>query len=257
MFEWLTTSSGWIALLTLTALEVVLGIDNIIFISILSGRLPEEQRPLARQVGLAMALGTRLLLLLSLSWIIGLTAPLFTLWEHTVSWRDVILIAGGLFLLAKSTLEIHHRLEGEQVEASKAGVVAASFASVVVQIAILDVVFSLDSVITAVGMVDELSIMIIAVVIAVIFMVVFINTVSDFVEKHPTFKILALSFLMLIGLSLVGEGLGLHIPKGYIYFSMGFSLFIEVISMQLRKKTRPVDLRGPLLPKPDASGSGD
>lgn len=222
------------ALATLTALEIVLGIDNIIFISLLSGRLPEGQRDRARTLGLAVAMLTRVGLLLSLTWVMGLTLPLITILSHDLSGRDLILIAGGLFLLAKSTHEIHNHVEG--YEGEKQEKVAAGFISVLVQIAILDIVFSLDSVITAVGLADEVMIMIIAIVIAVLVMMMSAKAISDFVEKHPTLKMLALSFLILVGVSLLGEGLKFHIPKGYIYFAMAFSLGVEIINIKIRTK---------------------
>src|SRR6185312_12668709 len=225
MINWLTDPQLWIAFATLTFLEIVLGVDNIIFISILAGRLPGRQRVSARRLGLLLAMGMRILLLFSLSWIVRLTAPLFTVIGHELSGRDLILIGGGLFLLAKSTHEIHVRLEGETEEGS--GGVRPSFASVLVQIMLLDVVFSLDSVITAVGMVDELSVMVAAVVVSVLIMMVSSGPISEFVHRHPTVKILALSFLLLIGLSLLLEGFDQHIPKGYIYFAMGFSVLVE------------------------------
>ena len=223
-----------IALATLTFLEIVLGVDNIIFISILSGKLPPPQQPLARRVGLLLAMGTRILLLFSLAWVVRLTAPLFTLWSHEISGRDLILILGGLFLLFKSTHEIHARVEGEEEHGS--GRRAASFAGVLVQIALLDIVFSLDSVITAVGMVDEVSVMVAAVIISVLIMMVAAAPISNFVNRHPTVKILALSFLLLIGLSLLLEGFDQHIPKGYIYFAMAFSVFVEMINLRIKVK---------------------
>ena len=230
-----------IALATLTFLEIVLGVDNIIFISILSGKLPAKQQPLARRLGLLLAMGTRILLLFSLAWIVRLTAPLFALWGHEISGRDLILISGGLFLLAKSTHEIHGRLEGDEEEAS--GRAASSFASVLVQIALLDIVFSLDSVITAVGMVDQVSVMVVAVIISVLIMMIAAEPISAFVHRHPTVKILALSFLLLIGTSLLLEGFDHHIPKGYVYFAMGFSVFVETINLRIRRKAAPVHLR--------------
>lgn len=223
----------WIAFATLTALEIVLGIDNIIFISILAGKLPVAQRDRARRLGLALAAITRLALLFMLAWIIGLTADLFSVFGHGISWRDMILIGGGLFLIAKSTLEIHDKLEGGHTE--HAPVAAAGFASVLVQIMLLDVVFSLDSIITAVGMVEHVSIMAVAIVAAVIIMVLFSGTVSRFVDRHPTIKMLALSFLVMIGLALIAEGFELHIPKGYIYFAMAFSVIVEMINIRFRK----------------------
>jgi len=230
-----------VALATLTFLEIVLGVDNIIFISILSGKLPPAQQPTARRVGLLLAMGTRILLLFSLAWVVKLTAPLFALWEHEISGRDLILIVGGLFLLAKSTHEIHGRLEGE--EAHGAAKAAASMVAVLVQIALLDIVFSLDSVITAVGMVDEVSVMIVAVITSVLIMMVTAEPISAFVHRHPTVKMLALSFLLLIGLSLLLEGFDHHIPKGYIYFAMGFSVFVEALNLRIRKRAEPVQLR--------------
>jgi predicted tellurium resistance membrane protein TerC len=239
--DWITNPEIWIALATLTFLEIVLGVDNIIFISILSGKLPADQQPKARRLGLLGAMGTRILLLFSLAWIIKLTAPLFAVLGHPVSGRDLILIGGGLFLLGKSTLEIHERLEGEEGHGSKR--VAATFASVLVQIMLLDIVFSLDSVITAVGMVDELWVMITAVVASVGIMMVAAEPISGFVHRHPTVKMLALSFLLLIGMSLLLEGFGQHIPKGYVYFAMGFSVFVEAINLKVRSKSTPVHLR--------------
>jgi predicted tellurium resistance membrane protein TerC len=238
-----------IALATLTFLEIVLGVDNIIFISILSGKLPPSQQPRARRIGLLGAMVTRVLLLFSLAWIIRLTHPWFTVFEHPVSGRDLILILGGLFLLAKSTHEIHDKLEGADGHASTR--VAASMTSVIVQIMLLDIVFSLDSVITAVGMVDELWVMVTAVIVAVAIMLWAAEPISAFVHRHPTVKMLALSFLLLIGLSLVAEGFGHHIPKGYIYFAMGFSVFVESINLRLRRGA-PVQLHEPYVadPKP-------
>ena len=238
--DWLTDPQIWIALATLTFLEIVLGVDNIIFISILSGKLPAEQQPRARRIGLLGAMVTRVLLLFSLAWIIRLTQPWFTVLGQEISGRDLILILGGLFLIGKSTYEIHDKLEGEEGHASKR--VAASFASVIVQIMLLDIVFSLDSVITAVGMVDELWVMIAAVMVAVGIMMVSAEPISAFVHRHPTVKMLALSFLLLIGLSLMLEGFDQHIPKGYIYFAMGFSVFVEMINLRLRKANKPVQL---------------
>jgi predicted tellurium resistance membrane protein TerC len=239
--DWITNPQAWIALLTLTALEIVLGIDNVVFISILAGKLPPEQREKARRVGLGLAMFVRILLLLSIAWVIRLTAPLFTVVGQEISGRDLILLLGGLFLLAKSTHEMHEQLEGDEGHSSAK--VVASFASVIVQILLLDIIFSLDSVITAVGMADDVGVMITAVIIAVAFMLVFSASVSRFVEKHPTVKMLALSFLLLIGVSLVAESLDFHIPKGYIYFAMAFSLFVEVLNTRLRKpRTPPVHL---------------
>ena len=238
--DWLTNPELWIALVTLTVLEVVLGIDNVIFISILAGKLPESQQARARRIGLGAALITRILLLLSLSWVIQLTAPLFTVLGRGISGRDLILLIGGLFLLGKATHEIHERLEGEEGHASAR--TAASFSGVIVQIMLLDIVFSLDSVITAVGMVDELWVMVAAVIIAVAIMLMSAETISAFVHRHPTVKMLALSFLLLIGMSLILEGFNHHIPKGYIYFAMGFSVFVEMINLRLRKSKKPVHL---------------
>ena len=229
---WLTDPEIWIGLLTLTALEIVLGIDNIVFISILAGKLEDSQQDLARRVGLGMAMFTRILLLISLAWIVGLTQELFSLFGFEVTGRDLILIGGGIFLLFKATREIHDKLEG--LEGHAESKVRPSFTSVIVQIMILDIVFSLDSVITAVGMVQELWVMITAVVIAVLIMLVASGPISEFVNKHPTIKILALSFLLLIGFTLVVEGLHQHIPKGYIYFAMGFSVFVEMLNLRLR-----------------------
>lgn len=246
-------SGNLIALATLTFLEIVLGVDNIIFISILSAKLPPSQQPLARRLGLLLAMGTRILLLFSLSWVVKLTAPMFALWGHEISGRDLILILGGLFLLAKSTHEIHGRLEGD--EGHGAAKVASSFASVLIQIALLDIVFSLDSVITAVGMVDAVSVMIVAVMISVIIMMVAAEPISAFVHRHPTVKMLALSFLLLIGLSLLLEGFDHHIPKGYIYFAMGFSVFVEMINLRVRRHTEPVQLREPYVGGAETAGS--
>jgi len=245
--DWIADPQIWIALATLTLLEIVLGVDNIIFISILSGKLPPAQQPRARRLGLLGALITRVLLLFSLAWIVRLTRPLFTLVGVEISGRDLILILGGLFLLAKSTYEIHDKLEGEEGHASAR--VASSFASVIIQIMLLDIVFSLDSVITAVGMVRQLWVMVTAVIIAVGIMMVSAEPISAFVHRHPTVKMLALSFLLLIGLSLVAEGFDHHIPKGYIYFAMGFSVFVEAINLRLRKPSKPVHLHEPYVEK--------
>jgi predicted tellurium resistance membrane protein TerC len=240
IMEFLSDPQIWIALATLTALEVVLGIDNVVFISILAGKLPPEQQLKARRVGLLLAMVTRILLLFSLAWVIKLTAPWFNILGHDISGRDLILLLGGLFLIAKSTHEIHHKLEGEDGSASSR--VYPSFRSVVLQIMLLDIVFSLDSVITAVGMVDTLWVMVTAVIIAVGVMVLFAESVSAFVDRHPTVKILALSFLLLIGTALIAEGLEFHIPKGYIYFAMAFSVMVEMLNLRLRRKSMPVDL---------------
>jgi predicted tellurium resistance membrane protein TerC len=230
--DWFSDPQIWIGLLTLTVLEIVLGIDNVIFISVLSGRLPAASQRRARLCGLALAMIMRVLLLLSLSWIMGLTRPLFFIAGFAVSGRGLILIGGGLFLLAKSTREIHHRLEGDGEAAARRG---ASFSAVLVQIVLLDVVFSLDSVITAVGMVDEIAVMIVAVVTAVAVMMIFAGSISRFIERHPTLKMLALSFLLLIAVNLIGEGLGFHIPKGYTYFAMGFSVLVEMLNLKARR----------------------
>ena len=239
--EWITQPESLIALLTLTVLEIVLGIDNIIFISILSGKLPMEQQNKARLTGLALAMITRILLLFSIVWIMKLTLPLFTVLGQEISGRDLILIGGGLFLIAKSTFEIHDKLEGD--EGHRSAKVAKSFGSVITQILLLDVVFSLDSVITAVGMANNIIIMIVAVVIAVGVMMVSSKSISNFVEKHPTVKMLALAFLLLIGVSLIAEGLDQHISKGYIYFAMAFSVFVEMLNLKMKSKTKPVELR--------------
>ena len=242
MMDWLTDPQIWIALATLTFLEIVLGVDNIIFISILSGKLPENQQVRARRVGLLGAMLMRVGLLFSLAWLARLTDPIFTL-GRPFSGRDLVLIGGGLFLLGKSTFEMHGTLEGEEEHAP--GRVAASFASVIAQIMLLDIVFSLDSVITAIGMVDDRRVMITAVVVSVAIMMVAADPISAFVHKHPTVKMLALSFLLLIGLSLILDGAGQHIPKGYIYFAMGFSVFVEMINLRVRRKTAPVHLHQP------------
>lgn len=246
--EALFTADNLIALATLTALEVVLGVDNVIFISILAGKLPASQQARARRVGLLAAMVMRILLLFSLAWIVRLTEPLFSVLGRGISGRDLILLGGGLFLLAKATIEIHDKLEG--VEGERSAKVAPSFGAVIVQIMLLDIVFSLDSVITAVGMADSIAVMVVAVIIAVGIMMLSATSVSDFVQRHPTVKVLALSFLMLIGMSLVGEGLGQHIPKGYIYFAMGFSVFVEMINLRLRKPGVPVELIEPYTPDP-------
>ena len=246
--DWIADPQIWIALATLTFLEIVLGVDNIIFISILSGKLPPAQQPRARRIGLLGAMLTRVLLLFSLAWIIRLTEPWFTVLGRGISGRDLILILGGLFLMAKSTHEIHDKLEGEEGHAS--GRVAASFASVIIQIMLLDIVFSLDSVITAVGMVDELWVMVTAVIIAVGIMMWAAEPISAFVHRHPTVKMLALSFLLLIGLSLLAEGFGHHIPKGYIYFAMGFSVFVEAINLRVRRPVSPVHLHDAYVAEP-------
>jgi predicted tellurium resistance membrane protein TerC len=244
--EWITSAEGWIALATLTVLEIVLGIDNIVFISILAGKLHPKERDRARKLGLSLAMGIRILLLLSITWVMRLTAPLFAIVGQEISGRDLILILGGLFLLGKSTYEIHDKLEGAEGHASAK--VAASFAGVIVQILLLDIVFSLDSVITAVGMAEDVSVMVLAVIIAVGVMLVSAGSISDFVERHPTVKMLALSFLLLIGMSLMAEGFDQHIPKGYIYFAMGFSIFVEMINLRVRAKAAaPVHLHQPFV----------
>jgi len=253
--EWLTDPQVWIALATLTALEIVLGVDNIIFISILVGRLPAAQRHRARVIGLLLAMGTRILLLFSLSWMMTLTAPLFGLFGHEISGRDLILIGGGLFLLWKSVHEIHNSLEGEE-DTAEGRALQATFAGVLAQIAIIDIVFSLDSVITAVGLVDELAVMVIAIVVAVGVMMLAAKPIGDFVDRHPTIKILALSFLILVGFALVAEGWGLHVPKGYIYFAMAFSVAVEMLNLRMRARMArraPVLLRKAALA---AQGSG-
>ncbi|MBK7867655.1 MAG: TerC family protein [Ignavibacteriales bacterium] len=239
--EWITNPEALIALATLVALEVVLGIDNIIFISILASKLPKEVQAKARNTGLILAMVTRLLLLFSITIIMKLTDPIFTVFSNEISGRDLILIIGGLFLLAKSTSEIHDKLEGEEHTAGKQA--AKSFGATIVQILLLDIVFSLDSIITAVGIVSQIEIMITAVVISVIFMLIFASPVSNFVEKHPTIKMLALSFLLMIGFTLIADGFDVHIPKGYIYFSMAFSIFVETLNLKLRSKSaKPVEL---------------
>lgn len=241
MLEWLANPEIWIALGTLTALEIVLGIDNIIFLSVLVSRLPESQRAVARKVGLGLAMMARLGLLFSISWVMGLTYPWVTVFGHGVSGRDVILVGGGLFLMAKATHEIHNSLEG--VEEGHASSTAASLGMVLIQIALLDIVFSLDSVITAVGLVDHVSIMAVAIILAVVVMLMAAKAIGDFVETHPTIKILALSFLILVGVTLMVEGFDVHVPKGYIYFSMAFSVSVEMLNIRMRKKrAAPVKL---------------
>ncbi|WP_445359131.1 TerC family protein [Microbulbifer sp. ANSA005] len=244
MFEWIASPEAWIALATLAALEIVLGIDNIIFISILVGRLPPKQREPARFIGLTLAMVTRLVLLFSIVWIMGLVEPLFSIYGMEISGRDIILVGGGLFLIAKATHEIHNSLEGEEESASSLG--SAGFWMVLLQIALLDIVFSLDSVITAVGLVDEISIMSIAIILAVIVMLVAAKPIGDFVDRHPTVKMLALSFLIMVGLTLVVEGFDVHVPKGYIYFAMAFSMAVEFLNLRMRskkaRKTPPVKL---------------
>jgi predicted tellurium resistance membrane protein TerC len=243
--EWITDPQAWIALATLTALEIVLGIDNIIFISVLVGRLPEAQRNRARVIGLALAMGTRILLLLSLAWMMTLTAPLFAAARWDFSGRDLILIGGGLFLLWKSVHEIHNSLEGE---ADGHAAAQATFGAVLVQIAIIDIVFSLDSVITAVGMADDVAVMIIAILVAVGVMMVAARPISEFVERHPTIKMLALAFLILVGFALVAEGLDFHVPKGYIYFAMAFSVAVELLNLRMRAAAARRAARAPAAP---------
>ncbi|HTE20805.1 MAG TPA: TerC family protein [Armatimonadota bacterium] len=241
--ELFTDPQVWVAFLTLLALELVLGVDNVVFISILAGKLPREQQKRARQIGLSLALITRILLLFSLSWIIKLTDPLFHVWGHPFSGRDLILLSGGLFLMGKAVHEMHQRLEGDEGHSSAR--IPPSFTGVIVQILLLDIVFSLDSVITAVGMVEQIEVMVAAVVVAVAVMLVSAGAISAFVDRHPTVKMLALSFLLLIGVTLIGDGMGHHIPKGYIYFAMGFSVFVEVLNLRARTKSKPVHLRDP------------
>ncbi len=247
--EWILEPQAWVALATLTLLEIVLGIDNIIFISILVGRLPIEERDKARTFGLGLAMLTRILLLLSITWVMGLTEPLFNIFSTEISGRDIILIVGGLFLIGKSTHEIHHSLEGH--EETKAAKAATSFVSVLIQIAILDIVFSLDSVITAVGLAEHLAVMILAIIIAVGVMMLAAQGIGNFVDQHPTVKMLALSFLIMVGVALFGEGFELHIPKGYIYFAMAFSVFVEFLNMKIRTKhAEPVQLHKAMREEP-------
>lgn len=250
MFDWIADPNAWIALATLTSLEIVLGIDNIIFISILTGRLPEDQQPRGRTIGLLLAMIMRILLLFSITWVMGLTAPWFEIFGEAISGRDLILVSGGLFLIAKSTTEIHHKLEGEDHDGSKGVGKAVSFGGVLVQIAILDIVFSLDSVITAVGMAEHIEIMVIAVMVAIGVMMLFATPISKFVHDHPTVKMLALAFLILIGVALTAEGLDFHIPKGYIYTAMAFAFLVEMLNLRTRKSGPPVELRQPY-PTPD------
>ena len=252
--EWLSDPQAWIGFVTLTVLEIVLGVDNVVFISILAGKLPAEQRSRARRLGLGLAMVMRILMLLGISWIVRMATPLFTVLGQEISGRDLVLLVGGLFLLGKATHEIHDKLEGEEGEASAR--VAPSFVSVIVQITLLDIVFSLDSVITAVGMVQQLGVMIAAVIVAVAFMMFFAGAISGFVERHPTVKMLALSFLLMIGVMLIAEGLGHHIPKGYVYFSMAFSVFVEALNIRLRKVSRPVRLHQPYGPTEAGGGGG-
>ena len=243
--EWLADPQAWIALATLTLLEIVLGVDNIIFISILVGRLPPAQRDRARRIGLALAMGSRIALLMSLAWIMTLTEPLFGVLSQEISGRDMILIGGGLFLLWKSVHEIHNSLEGDVEQAgATAGAAAATFGGVLAQIAVIDIVFSLDSVITAVGMVSQVGVMITAIVIAVGVMMFSARAIGDFVDRHPTIKMLALSFLILVGAALIGEGFGVHLPKGYIYFAMAFSMAVEMLNIRMRaRRSAPLHLR--------------
>jgi predicted tellurium resistance membrane protein TerC len=245
--DWLSDPQIWASLLTLTALEIVLGIDNLIFISILAGRLPAERQNHARRMGLALALVSRLALLGSIAWIVGLTRPLFEILDHSISWRDLVLIGGGLFLLYKGTREIHHRLE-DNAQENEAGPIRTSFGSVIAQIVVLDIVFSLDSVITAVGMANDFSVMAAAVVIAVLVMLVASGPVSDFVNRHPTVKMLALSFLLLIGMTLVADGVGFHVPKGYIYAAIAFSVAVEALNQLAARRRRA---RRPVAREPD------
>jgi len=239
--EWLTDPQVWLALVTLTALEIVLGIDNIIFISIQAGKLPVHQQEKARIVGLGLAMFIRVALLFSLTWLMGLTAPLLTVLGNEITGRDIILISGGLFLLWKSTMEIHEKLEGPEGD-DEVKVAAVSFGSVIIQILLLDIVFSLDSIITALGMANQLAVMVAAVVIAVGFMMMFSGKISAFVDRHPTIKILALSFLLMIGVALIGDGLDMHIPKGYIYFAMAFSVVVEMLNLRVGRQGKPVKL---------------
>ena len=238
--EWLTSPEAWIALVTLTALEIVLGIDNIIFISILVGRLPEHQRDRGRVLGLGFAMVTRILLLLSITWVMKLTTPLFTIASTGLSGRDIILIGGGLFLLWKSTMEIHESLEGAGEERTAGAI--AGFAATIVQIAIIDIIFSLDSVITAVGLAQDIAVMIIAVIAAVGVMMFASKAIGEFVDRHPTIKVLALSFLVVVGVALIAEGFDWHVPRGYIYFAMAFSTVVEMLNIRMRKKAKPVKL---------------
>ncbi len=251
--DWIFEAQGWVAFLTLAALELVLGIDNIVFISILVGKLPPEQRQKAYRIGLGLALISRILLLLSISWVMGLTSPLFTVFSKVISGRDVVLIVGGLFLVAKSTHEIHDKLEG--VEGERSTKALGSYGAVLAQIVVLDLIFSLDSVITAVGMVNKVGLMVSAIVVAIVVMMFFAGAIGDFVHRHPTVKMLALAFLLMIGVMLIADGLGHHIPKGYIYFSMAFSLFVEMLNLRARKVRDPVELRSPYADAKAGGGS--
>ncbi|PWB78199.1 MAG: hypothetical protein C3F15_02210 [Holophagae bacterium] len=250
--EWITDPQAWIALATLTVLEIVLGIDNIIFISILSGKLPQEQRARGRRLGLAAAMGMRLVLLASLQWLAHLSTELFVVLGHPVTARDIILFGGGLFLLAKATYEIHHNLEGSEQAMEGRQRAVVSFGAVIAQIMVLDIVFSLDSVITAIGMAEHLAVMMAAVVIAVGVMMAAANPIAEFVEAHPTVKMLALAFLLLVGMALVADGVGQHIPKGYLYFAMAFSVLVEMLNLRAdaRRTTLPVQLRRRMAPEP-------
>ena len=239
--DWISDPNVWIGFFTLTALEIVLGIDNIVFISIIAGKLPEEKRKSATQTGLMLAMGTRILLLFSITWLIGLTKPLFAIAGQSFSGKDLILLGGGLFLIAKAVSEIHSKLEGVD-DHGQVNMKAASFGAVIGQILMIDIVFSLDSVITAVGLSDMIGVMVAAVVVSVIFMLIFASSVSGFVEKHPTVKMLALAFLVLIGVNLVADGFGQHIPKGYTYFAMAFAVIVEMLNLRLKKKGQPVHL---------------
>ncbi len=249
MMDWLTNPEAWIALLTLTALEIVLGIDNIIFISILVNRLPDHQRQKGRVLGLGFAMVTRILLLLSITWVMKLTSPLFTVLAKDISGRDIILIGGGLFLLWKSTVEIHESLEGAGEERTAGAL--AGFAATIAQIAIIDIIFSLDSVITAVGLAQDVAVMIIAIIAAVVVMMFASKGIGEFVDRHPTIKVLALSFLVVIGVTLIAEGFGWHVPRGYIYFAMAFSTIVEMLNIRMRKKAQPVKLHKAVVDKPE------
>jgi predicted tellurium resistance membrane protein TerC len=239
--EWLTSPEIWLSLLTLTALEIVLGVDNLVFIAVLVGKLPKAQQPRARNLGILMALLPRLVFLLAIAWIIGLTQPLFTLFGHGFSGKDIILFAGGLFLLYKATHEIHTSLEGDEGEASAR--VHATLAAVVTQITLLNLVFSIDSIVTAIGMANEIWVMAVAIILSMVVMLVAARPVGDFVERHPTVKMLALSFLLLIGTTLIADAFGVHVPKGYIYAAMGFSVFVEALNLLQRRRAKPVHLR--------------